>query len=259
MAQDEFELNTVLMHSTFKIQGEDSIGTAFILGKPLRNESRRAHYVLITAGHVLEKMKGNSAILFLRKKRGNSFEKISHLLPIRKGNKNLWVKHPDVDVAAMYVNLPVDIDIALLLTDMLADDDIFEKQKIHPGDELFCLGYPLSLEANPAGFPILRSGKIASYPIIPAKETKSFLFDFEVFPGNSGGPVYFVQSGRTIGRRMIVATVQFIAGLVIQESIATEKIKSLYGEQYIKHPLALAKVIHALFIKETINLLPPKK
>jgi len=259
MAQNEFELNTVLMRSTFKIQGEDSIGTAFILGKPFENEPRRAHYVLITAGHVLEKMKGNSALLFLRKKRGNSFEKISHLLPIREGNKNLWVKHPDVDVAAMYVNLPGNIDIALLPTDILANDDIFEQQKIHPGDELFCLGYPLSLEANPAGFPILRSGKIASYPIIPAKETKSFLFDFEVFPGNSGGPVYFVQSGRTVGRTMIVATIQFIAGLVVQQKIVTQEIELLYGKQIFKYPLALGKVIHALFIKETIELLPPRQ
>ena len=30
------------------------------------------------------------------------------------------------------------------------------------GDELLCLGYPLGAEANDAGFPILRSGKIAS-------------------------------------------------------------------------------------------------
>jgi len=256
MAKDNFELNTILMRSTFKIQGINSTGTAFILGKPLKKEPKRAYYVLITATHVLENMKGNEATLFLRKKTKNSFKKISHSIPIRKHNKDIWVKHPEVDVSAMYVALPKDIDLALLSINMLGNDDVFDKFEIHPGDELLCLGYPFSAEANPAGFPILRSGKIASFPIIPAKETKYFLFDFEVFPGNSGGPVYFVQSGRTYRGAMHVGTIQFIAGLVSQEYIITEKIKSIYEEQVKKYPLALAKVIHASFIKEVIELLP---
>ena len=259
MAKDNFELNTILMRSTFKLQGDNSIGTAFILGKPLKKVPDRAYYVLITATHVLENMKGEKATLFLRKKTKKSFKKISWSIPIRKQNKDIWVKHPEVDVSAMYVTLPENIDIALLPISMLSDDEVFEKFEIHPGDELFCLGFPFSAEANPAGFPILRSGKIASFPIIPAKETKCFLFDFEVFPGNSGGPVYFVQSGRTYRGAWRPGTIQFIAGLVSQEHIITEKIKSIYEEQVKKHPLALAVVIHASFIRETINLLPPIK
>lgn len=257
MAKDNFELNTILMRSTFKIQGVNSIGTAFILGKPLKKEPDKAYYVLITATHVLENMKGEKATLFLRKKTKKSFKKISWSITIRKQNKDIWVKHPEVDVSAMYIVLPKNIDLALLPINILGDDDIFDKFEIHPGDELFCLGFPFSAEANPAGFPILRSGKIASFPIIPAKETKCFLFDFEVFPGNSGGPVYFVQSGRTYRGGMHVGTIQFIAGLVSQEHIITEKIKSIYEEQVKKHPLALARVIHASFIKEVIELLPP--
>lgn len=257
MAKDNFELNTILMRSTFKIQGINSIGTAFILGKPSKKEPEKVYYVLITATHVLENMKGNKATLFLRKKTKNSFKKISWSIPIRKQNKDIWVKHPEVDVSAMYVALPKNIDLALLSVNMLGGDDIFDKFEIHPGDELLCLGFPFSAEANPAGFPILRSGKIASFPIIPAKETKCFLFDFEVFPGNSGGPVYFVQSGRTYRGAMHVGTIQFIAGLVSQEHIITEKIKSIYEEQVKKHPLALAKIIHASFIKEVIELLLP--
>jgi hypothetical protein len=262
IAEEHFELNTILMRSTFKIQGENGYaGTAFILGKPLKKnlDKPRAFYVLITAAHVLEKMTGNKATLFLRKKVGNIYEKIPHPITIRDTNKELWIKHPEADVAAMYVSLPNNIDIALISIDFLADDETFRKHEIHAGDELLCLGYPFSAEANSAGFPILRSGKIASYPIIPAKEMKYFLFDFEVFKGNSGGPVYFVQSGRTIGNSMHVGTIQFIAGLVSQEYFFSEKTKSLYEEQTILHPLALAKIIYAQFIKETIELLPEKQ
>lgn len=256
MAEDSFELNTILMRSTFKIEGEGSTGTAFILGKPSKKDPSIAYYVLVTATHVLDRMKGDKAVLFLRKKIGNSYDKIPFRISIRKEKKNLWVSHPEVDVSAMYVGLPNDIDIALLPISMLADDEVFKEFEIHPGDELLCLGYPLSLEANQAGFPILRSGKIASFPIIPAIEIKSFLFDFEVFPGNSGGPVYFVQSGRTYAGAMHVGTIQFIVGLVSEERILIEGKEFLYEVQIKKYPLALAKVIHASFIRETIEMLP---
>jgi S1-C subfamily serine protease len=257
IAEEHFELTTSLMRSIFKIQGENGYtGTAFILGKPSKKNINQGRAILITAAHVLENMKGNKATLFLRRKVGNIFEKMPYPITIRDTNKELWVKHPEVDVAAMYVNLPNNIDLVVLSIDFLANDDTFRKYEIHPGDELLCLGYPFSFEANPAGFSILRSGKIASYPIIPAKEIKYILFDFEVFKGNSGGPVYFVQSGRTIENRMHVGTIQFIAGLVSQEYSFSEKLKSLYEEQTILHPLALAKIIHAQFIKETIELLP---
>lgn len=257
MAEETFEINTFLMRSTFKIIGENSIGTVFILGKPCKENPDKAYYVLITATHVLANMKGDKAILFLRKKINNLYEKLPWEISIRKEGKNLWINHPEVDVSAMYIALPIDIDIALLPIGILADDETFNKFEIHPGDELLCLGYPFSAEANKAGFPILRSGKIASFPIVPAKETKSFLFDFEVFKGNSGGPVYFVQStARAYGGATHIGTIQFIAGLVSEEHIITEEITSLYEKQMKVYPLALAKVIHASFIKETIEMLP---
>ena len=257
MAEETFEINTFLMRSTFKIIGENSIGTVFILGKPCKENPDKAYYVLITATHVLANMKEDKATLFLRKKINDLYEKLPWEISIRKEGKNLWINHPEVDVSAMYVALPMDIDIALLPIGILADDEIFNKFEIHPGDELLCLGYPFSAEANKAGFPILRSGKIASFPIVPAKETKSFLFDFEVFKGNSGGPVYFSQSAaRAYGGATHIGTIQFIAGLVSEEHIITEEITSLYEKQSKVYPLALAKVIHASFIKETIEMLP---
>lgn len=162
---DTLELNTRLMRSTFKIAGNGMIGTVFILGEPMKGESDRAYYVLITANHILDKMKGDEAIIFLREKIDDSYRKIAYPITIRKKGEPLWVRHPEVDIAAMYINLPNDIDFPSLSISTLADDKIFEKYEIRPGDELLCLGFPFGREANPAGFPILRSGRIASYPI----------------------------------------------------------------------------------------------
>lgn len=259
MSPEALELNTVLMKSTFKLMGNGSIGTAFIIGRPSKKEPNKAYYVMVTAAHVLEQMKGTHATIFVRRKmRDGTYEKVPHPVEIRRDDKPLWVRHPDqvIDVAAMYIALPQDIDITLLPTAMLADDEVLEKFEIHPGDELMCLGYPFGAEANIAGFPILRSGKIASYPLVPTQQTKTFLYDFQIFKGNSGGPVYFVESGRTYAGGMHVGTIQFIAGIVSQEHLITEKIESLYEVKEERHPLGLANVVHARFIKETIENLP---
>ena len=97
------------------------------------------------------------------------------------------------------------------------------------------------LAANQAGFPILRSGRVASYPIAPAKIFPTFLLDFSVFPGNSGGPVFMTTQARRAGAD--AAQPQFIAGLLTQQV-------ELNNER-----LEIGIVTHAKFIRETIALM----
>jgi len=255
-AQEDFELNTILMNSTFRIQGSGKTGTVFIIGRPSIKDTAKAFYVLVTANHVLNDIKTDTAMLFLRKKINKSYIKIPFNLKIRNNGIPLWIKHPETDVAAMYVALPKDNNIPLLPTSFLADDSLITKYEIHPGDELLCLGFPYGAEANEAGFPILRSGKIASYPITPTKEVKSFLYDFQIFGGNSGGPVYFIGYNRIISGKVQFGEVRFIIGLVSEELVIEEQVKSIDEISLKKHPLSLANVIPAIFIRETINLLP---
>ncbi len=180
-------------------------------------------------------------------------------LTIRKGATPLWKEHPEADVAAMYVPLPHEADIILLPMSLLATDKELEQYEIHPGDLLSCLGYPYGVEANEAGFPILRSGQIASYPLTPTSKVKTFLYDFRVFSGNSGGPVYFVDRNRTYGGGLKLGeTIQFFAGLVSQEQVIEQETRSITETRLVKYPLSLAVVVHAALIKETIDLLPPK-
>ena len=104
--------------------------------------------------------------------------------------------------------------------DLLARDEELAQFDVHPGDELNCLGFPLGATAD-YGFPILRSGKIASYPLVPAKTHKNWLFDFQVFPGNSGGPTYFIDRHRSYGgTTMIGQTIQLVVGLVTSQVYA---------------------------------------
>jgi len=108
----------------------------------------------------------------------------------------------DADVAVMYVNLARGRTDPHHLDQPVADDDMLSEFEVNPGEELICLGYPFGAESNTGGFPILRSGRIASYPLLPTESTKALLFDFPIFPGNSGGPVYLSSNNRTYGGRM---------------------------------------------------------
>ncbi len=252
-----FEINTTLMNATFKIKGEGSQGTVFFLGKRIRKDSKRAYFVLITAAHVLKKMKGNEATLFLREETADgTFKILTYEMPIRddKG-KNLWVEHPKADVAAMYVKIPERAYVKVITDDFLITENAFKEWEIHPGDELLCLGYPYGISANQAGFPILRSGKIASYPLMPIKYVQTFYFDFEVFRGNSGGPVYIAHKNRFYkGKQHLGQLIQCLVGLVTEKSYALIFGKDKDIEKAFD--LKLATVVHANLIKETFDLLP---
>jgi hypothetical protein len=276
---NEFEINTTLMHYTFRIEGptgkpkEVTFGTCFIMGIPEADKPSKAEPVLVTAAHVLENISGEKANIYLRQKLAEGkFKKVPHELQIRKGNKPLWVRHPEADIAVMKVSLPSFVskqaeEMPMLSTNLLADDKMMEKYEIHPGDQLLCLGYPLGVEANPFGFSILRSGRIASYPLTPARDIKSFLFDFEIFEGNSGGPVYFVDKGRSYsGTTHLGEEIRFVVGIVTEQkfgfrtSIATEKSRERNSVRIDteREELKLAVIVPAHFIKETLNLLTTK-
>lgn len=256
--QNILELNSAMMRNTYKIESEGSIGSCFLIGKSSKKDLSRAYFVLVTAAHVLEEMKGEEATVYLRRKQNdNSFAKVPWKIKIRQGSNALWVKNKSgIDVAVLYVKLPTNIDFQLLPTTMFADDKVLTDFEIHPGDEMYCLGFPFGAEANEAGFPILRSGKVASFPLVPTQKNESFLLDLEVFKGNSGGPVYFVESNRNYAGATHIGKIQFIAGLISKEFSVTETIKSLYETKQQIHPLALAVIIHASHILETINQLP---
>ncbi len=255
-AAADSDLASTLMRSTFKIQGQTSAGTGFIIGKPLAADPNRGFYVLVTAAHVLEEIKEDTAILHLRRKADIGFTRLPTPIQIRRSGAPLWRKHPDVDVAAMAVRLPAGVDIVLVSTASLATDDVLRRLEVHPGDELLVLGFPYGAEANEAGFPILRSGRISSYPLTPTTDTKSFLLDFNVFAGNSGGPVFMHHENRVYGGGTHLGVTHFIAGLVSQEQNVSERIKSLTEELIKTHRLALGVVIHASFIEELLRSIP---
>ena len=163
-------------------------------------------------------------------------------LKIRDGDKELWLHHPDRDVAAISIEAPPEFAKAALPETWLATDDTFAKFDVGPGDEMLALGFPEGLSANSAGFPILRSGKVASFPLGPSSAFPTFLLDFNVFPGNSGGPVYVRD---TAHRAPVGSSVPdgFIAGMLTQQV------------ELNSQNLSIGIVTDARFVRETLSLI----
>ncbi|MDD3045227.1 MAG: serine protease [Candidatus Delongbacteria bacterium] len=256
IAEDLRDFNTKVMNSTFKIQGEDGyIGTAFLVGVPLESNPEMYYFTIVTARHVFDGIKTDYAVLYLREKRGDVFYKRTHRIQIRNNGKNLYYSHPTEDVAVINIPYPADIKTDMLFTDVFATDKLIEAAAINPGDEVFTYGYPLGFEYNNAGFPLLRSGRIASYPIIPSDVYKTFFLDIEIFQGNSGGPVVFSQDSRIKKKFIDLTEYNFIMGLVSEETFQQEHIISMYEEKIVKTKLSVATIVQSRFILETIEIM----
>ncbi|HKR87003.1 MAG TPA: serine protease [Phenylobacterium sp.] len=244
------DLSVELMHATVQLEqplgnGTRTVGTGFLISETAPDGRPRT--VLVTANHVFKQMPGQVARIGYRVANADgSWSYSPQPLQIRDASGNeLWTHHPARDVAAIVITAPAEFAKSAIPEDYLASDDTFTKYQVEAGDELMALGFPRGLAANQAGFPILRAGRIASYPVAPAKIFPTFLLDFSVFPGNSGGPVFMHNDARRspVDASQAPQDVEFIAGLLTQQV-------ELNNER-----LEIGIVTHAKYIRETIGLL----
>ena len=243
------DLAVELIHATVQLEqplgdGTRTVGTGFLIAETGPDGAPRT--VLVTANHVLAKMPGAEARIGYRiSNPDGSWSYSPQTLKIRDANgAQLWTKHPSRDVAAISITAPEAFAKSAIPLQWLAGDDTFQSNHIGAGDEMMALGFPRGLAANQAGFPILRSGRVASFPVAPAQVFPTFLLDFTVFPGNSGGPVFMSQAAhRRVGGADPGQDVQVIAGLLTQQV-------ELNNER-----LEIGIVTHAKFIRETIALM----
>lgn len=242
-----WDLSVDLIKATVQLEqplgdGTRTVGTAFLVNAPTPEGKPRV--VLVTAGHVFDRMPIASAKIGYRVQLSDGGWRYDpEPLTIRDGGKPLWTRHPTRDVAAIVIEAPPEFARAAIPLAWLGQDETFDKYALGPGDEMMALGFPRGLAANQAGFPILRSGRVASYPLSPSTAFPTFLLDFSVFPGNSGGPVFMAQAARRRPGAGEAQEVQFIAGMLTQQV-------ELSGER-----LEIGIVTQARFIRETIAML----
>ena len=245
-ALPSWDLTVRLISATVQIDqsqgdGTRTVGTGFLVNAPTIEGTPRV--VLVTAGHVLDRMPVENARVGWRFEADDgAWRYAPQPLKIREVDRPLWTRHPTQDIAVMSITAPDTFARAAIPLSWLADETTFARDQVGPGDEMMALGFPRGLSANRAGFPILRVGRVASYPLTPVSAFPTFLLDFTVFPGNSGGPVFMTEAAR---RRPGVAEADqpFVAGMLTQQV-------ELNAER-----LEIGVVVHASYIREAIALL----
>jgi hypothetical protein len=231
---------TQVMEATFKIFHPDSTSTCFLVKREAPDEAT----YLVTTAHTVERMKGKTAILVLREpKADGSYGRHDSTIEIRDGEKPLWTRHEKQDVAVLRLVKPLPVPVKVLPAEVLADEAALQASGVHICSPLFVLTYPQRFEANGAGFPVARQGIFASPPLLPVPAHPTYLADFTTFAGDSGGPVFIETADKK----------PLITGIVISQHHHVDKLKSEYEDRTIRHPLGLGTVLHASFVRETVE------
>lgn len=231
---------TEMLDATYKLYHENSTGTCFLV----RREAPDQSFYIVTAAHVLEGTKGDTAIVVLRDRQADgSYERRDHTVTIRRDGQPLWVRHANEDVAVLQMAEPPSGSVNALPLTAIADEARVVAAGLHICSPLYVITYPQRFEANSAGFAIARQGIVASHPFLPVQRHHTFFVDFTTFAGDSGGPV-FIEG--TEGHPLLV-------GMVLAQYRHDERVTTEYGEHTLHHPLGLGTVLHAQFVRDTIE------
>lgn len=237
----EPDLTIELINATVQIEqptadGRRTVGTGFLVDAP--TPDGRPRTVLVTAAHVFQQMPAPDVRVGWRfRDAEGKWRWGPRPLTIRLDTVPLYTQHPSFDVAVIAVEAPPEVARAAIPLSWLADERSFAEWGVGPGDEMMTVGFPGGYSSNGAGFPILRTGRVASYPLSPISEFPTFLVDLSVLGGNSGGPVFMAgYSRRRPGTEQSSDSV--LAGILT---------KQLCFE--------IAVVVHAVYIREAISLI----
>ena len=223
--------------STYPLASRKAFGTGFLVAMKDKRARGGVVPVMVTSTHLVRSAGRGAIYMPLRgfDASGNLSVALLEVVPRQKGVP-FYVKHPRLDVAAFRVRFPVGMQVPLLLT-LLEEKNLESGQDPRAGEEVAFVGFPEGQSTSLGMFPVLRAGKVASLDQ-SLFGLRSFLINGDVYPGDSGGPVFRISKR---GGPQVV-------GMVV------ERLSTSRRERF---PLALA--VDANAIKETLQLLAERK
>jgi hypothetical protein len=230
------------MRATVRLFDGASSGTGFFVATGEAADAGRRS-LLVTAAHVFDGMKGDKCTVVFRlidRERGIGRKQVN--LAIRKGNDPLWVRHSKVDIAVIPVDLPEGVDVKSYDDRQIADGKFVEEGKIGVGQDVYIPCFPVQLEANAAGWPILRRGAIATHPLTPLTSVQTMLVDYSSFNGDSGAPVVVWLEKEPI-----------VVGIVTAMHRQSDKTTTPFEERTVHTSLGLGIAVQSPFIRQTID------
>lgn len=259
---DDLNFHDEVMENTYQIYGKNEEpnhfirATCFIIYRHDENDNSTEH-LLITANHVLNDIKNDSAYLVVRKRLPEGNWLIDSIpFQIRYEGQDLWFSPTDtnLDLAILKVNLE-QCKLKGLSMNSLADVNIFEEFNINPNDDtLNIFGYPKD-EIFHDCLPIKDIGPLRSHIKLKNNMSKFIYCGIEVQEGNSGGPAYIMQKYRTyekFNEFITVQNFQYIVGLVTHKTIITYDNSSIDGVPIIIK-VVWGKIIPSYTLIDFIN------
>lgn len=234
------------VRATARVHNGATSGTGWFVAVPGPDGPR---HVLVTANHVFEAMKTpECSIVYRAPAKKGEFVRREVKLPIRDGDKARWVRHPELDVAVIPVTIPAGVDAQPFPYDRIADESWTATRKVRTGQDVFVPCFPFRLETNPSGWPVLRKGSLATYPLTPAAAAKTMLVDYAHFEGDSGSPVVAYPKNEPL-----------VVGLVFALMRNSSTITTPFEERKTHFPLDLAIAVQSPFVRDTIDRAVGKK
>ena len=151
---------------------------------------------------------------------------------LTSSGKRTWFSHPDtiVDLACISLtHLKGDIGIDKIpvrpYSDFATDNDMYQ------GAKIFVLGYPGSVGMEFWTKAILREG-IISWVAPNEPQKNRILIDCNIFPGNSGGPVFKIPTGMDKYGNLVIGGQYKFIGIVSERRFSPTRVLA-NGYDYI--------------------------
>ncbi len=233
------------LEATFRITNKRTSATAFLVWPEQAGGTEGSRPVLVTAAHSLEGMTERTCTLVVRVRNDDAtYARREIDIALRDGDKQLWVRHPGLDVAVLLIDLPEGTAARPLQFGQLADVSFVEERKVRAGSDVYIPGYPATLEGNDAGWPVLRKGVVATHPLVPIDSAQRMFVNANTFGGDSGAPVILANGNDAV-----------VVGIVTGMQRQTSRSNMPFEERVSHMPMALAITVPAPFIRQTIELL----
>ncbi len=204
---DKFEeqvfLNTVLIENL--TDGE--FGTGFLVLKP--SVEGKQKILLFSNKHVFwgKKDKDNpeakkSLRITLHKRNEDDTYTLGNIqtFPGELGRKMPgYYEHPNtaVDIACINISDLANKGVKLNINGLdIEQFTAFKREKLYAGMNVVFVGYPSGFYDKKNFLPVMRSGTIASIPMVDFNGEPKVLLDAQIFPGSSGSPVFASIEGK---------------------------------------------------------------
>ena len=234
LRKDRLRPAETMILSTYPLASEKAFGTGFLMAMKDPSAPGGVVPVMVTSTHLVKTVgRGGAIYMPLRgfDTDGNLSVTLLEVVPAKNGMP-FYARHPRLDVAAFKVRFPEQLPVPLLLT-LLEEKNLESRDEPHAGEEVAFVGFPEGQGTSLGMFPVLRAGKVASFDQ-SLLGLRSFLINGDVYPGDSGAPVF--RASQT-GKPSVV-------GMVVE--------RLGFGR---RSPFPLALAVDARAIRETLRLL----